>query len=113
IVIAARPSMGKSALVSNIAEHVSSRQELPVAFFSLEMSETELAHRFIASQAKVSSDELRKGRGKADRWPKVLRAVEKLAAAPIFIDDSSDIGVLEMRAKARRLHARHGGLGLI
>ena len=77
------------------------------------MSETELAHRFIASQAKVSSDELRKGRVKADRWPKVLRAVEKLAAAPIFIDDSSDIGVLEMRAKARRLHARHGGLGLI
>jgi replicative DNA helicase len=61
----------------------------------------------------VSSDELRKGRVKADRWPKVLRAVEKLAAAPIFIDDSSDIGVLEMRAKARRLHARHGGLGLI
>jgi replicative DNA helicase len=50
---------------------------------------------------------------KGDRWPKVLRAVEKLAAAPIFIDDSSDIGVLEMRAKARRLHARHGGLGLI
>jgi replicative DNA helicase len=77
------------------------------------MSETELAHRFIASQAKVSSDELRKGRVKADRWPKVLRAVEKLARAPIFIDDSSDISVLEIRAKARRLHSRHGGLGLI
>jgi replicative DNA helicase len=77
------------------------------------MSETELAHRFIASQAKVSSDELRKGRVKADRWPKVLRAVEKLARAPIFIDDSSDISVLEMRAKARRLHAKTGGLGLL
>jgi replicative DNA helicase len=113
IVVAARPSMGKSTLATNIAENAAIDHGLPVALFSLEMSETELAHRFIASQAKVSSDELRKGRVKADRWPKVLRAVEKLAAAPIFIDDSSDIGVLEMRAKARRLHARHDGLGLI
>jgi replicative DNA helicase len=112
-VLAARPSMGKSTLATNIAENAAIEHGKPVALFSLEMSETELAHRFIASQAKVSSDELRKGRVKADRWPKVLRAVEKLAAAPIFIDDSSDIGVLEMRAKARRLHARHGGLGLI
>src|ERR687895_898529 len=113
IVLAARPSMGKSTLATNIAENAAIDHGRPAALFSLEMSETELAHRFIASQAKVSSDELRKGRVKADRWPKVLRAVEKLAAAPIFIDDSSDIGVLEMRAKARRLHARHGGLGLI
>jgi replicative DNA helicase len=113
IVLAARPSMGKSTLATNIAENAAIEHGMPVALFSLEMSETELAHRFIASQAKVSSDELRKGRVKADRWPKVLRAVEKLAASPIFIDDSSDIGVLEMRAKARRLHARHGGLGLI
>jgi replicative DNA helicase len=113
IVLAARPSMGKSTLATNIAENAAIEHGMPVALFSLEMSETELAHRFIASQAKVSSDELRKGRVKADRWPKVLRAVEKLAAAPIFIDDSSDIGVLEMRAKARRLHARNNGLGLI
>ena len=113
IVLAARPSMGKSTLATNIAENAAIEHDKPVALFSLEMSETELAHRFIASQAKVSSDNLRKGLVKADRWPKVLRAVEKLAAAPIFIDDSSDIGVLEMRAKARRLHARHGGLGLI
>jgi replicative DNA helicase len=113
IVLAARPSMGKSTLATNFIENAAIEHKKPVALFSLEMSETELAHRFIASQASVSSDELRKGRVKADRWPKVLRAVEKLAAAPIFIDDSSDIGVLEMRAKARRLHARHGGLGLI
>jgi replicative DNA helicase len=102
-----------STLATNIAENAAIEHGRPVALFSLEMSETELAHRFIASQAKVSSDELRKGRVKADRWPKVLRAVEKLARAPIFIDDSSDISVLEMRAKARRLHSRHGGLGLI
>ena len=112
IVLAARPSMGKSTLATNIAENAAIDHGVPVALFSLEMSETELAHRFIASQAKVSSDELRKGRVRGDRWPKVLNAVEKLASAPIFMDDSSDIGVLEMRAKARRLHARQG-LGLI
>jgi replicative DNA helicase len=114
IVLAARPSMGKSTLATNIVENAAIEHGRPAALFSLEMSETELAHRFIASQAKVSSDELRKGRVKADRWPKVLRAVEKLARAPIYIDDSSDISVLEMRAKARRLHARsENGLGLL
>jgi replicative DNA helicase len=112
IVLAARPSMGKSTLATNIAENAAIDHNRPVALFSLEMSETELAHRFIASQAKISSDELRKGRVKADRWPKVLKAVEKLASSPIFIDDSSDIGILEVRAKARRLHAKHG-LGLL
>jgi replicative DNA helicase len=112
IVLAGRPSMGKSALATNIAENAAVGHGRPVALFSLEMSETELAHRFIASQAKVSSDELRKGRVKGDRWPKVLKAVEKLAKAPLYVDDSSDIGILEIRAKARRLHARHE-LGLI
>jgi replicative DNA helicase len=112
IVLAARPSMGKSTLATNIAENAAIEHDMPVALFSLEMSETELAHRFIASQANVSSDELRKGRVRADRWPKVLKAVEKLARAPIFVDDSSDIGVLEVRAKARRLHMRRP-LGLI
>jgi replicative DNA helicase len=101
-----------STLATNIAENAAIDHGVPVALFSLEMSETELAHRFIASQARVSSDELRKGRVRGDRWPKVLNAVEKLASAPIFLDDSSDIGVLEIRAKARRLHARQG-LGLI
>jgi replicative DNA helicase len=112
VVLAARPSMGKSALATNIAENAAVDAGTPVALFSLEMSETELAHRFIASRARVSSDELRKGRVKADRWPKVNSAASKLADAPIYIDDSSDIGVLELRAKARRLANRHG-LGLI
>src|SRR3954467_10558167 len=113
IILAARPSMGKSALVTNIAENAAIDHSKPVALFSLEMSETELAQRFVASQGRIFGDKLRKGRVPDSEWPKVLRAVEKLAAAPIFIDDSSDIGVLEMRAKARRLHARQGGLGLI
>ena len=106
---AGRPARdGQVRARHNIAENAADRPRQPVALFSLEMSETELAQRFIASQAKVSSDELRKGRVKADRWPKVLKATEKLASAPLYVDDSSDLGVLELRAKARRLHARHG-----
>jgi replicative DNA helicase len=112
VVLAARPAMGKSSLATNFAENAALDHGVPVALFSLEMSETELAHRFLASQARVSSDELRKGRVKADRWPKVNTAAGKLAAAPLFIDDSSDLGVLELRAKARRLAARHG-LGMV
>src|SRR5436309_6314106 len=112
IVLAARPSMGKSALVTNMAENAAVEHEKPVALFSLEMSETELAQRFIASQAKLDGDDLRKGRVKPDRWPKVVKATQKPASAPLFIDDSSDMGILEMRAKARRLHARHE-LGLV
>jgi replicative DNA helicase len=76
------------------------------------MSETELAQRFIASQAKLNGDDLRKGRVRPDRWPKVVKATEKLAASPLYVDDSSDIGILEVRAKARRLHARRE-LGLL
>jgi replicative DNA helicase len=104
--------MGKSAAATNIAEYAAVEAGVPVALFSLEMSETELAHRFLASQARVSSDDLRKGRVRAEKWPKVLKAVEKLARAPIFVDDSSDMSVLELRAKSRRLAARHG-LGLV
>jgi replicative DNA helicase len=101
-----------SALMLNIAEHAAVDHEKPVALFSLEMSETELAQRFIASQAKLNGDDLRKGRVRQDRWPKVVKATERLASAPLFIDDSSDIGIMEMRAKCRRLHSKHE-LGLI
>jgi replicative DNA helicase len=113
VVIAARPSMGKSAIVANIAEHVASRQELPVAFFSLEMSEAELAHRFIASRARISSDRLRRGKVAAKDWPSVVRACNELEQAALWIDDSSDLGLLDLRAKARRLHATEKGLGLV
>jgi replicative DNA helicase len=112
IVLAARPAMGKSALVTNIAQNAAVDHSRPVALFSLEMSETELAQRFIAAEAKLNGDDLRKGRVRPDRWPKVLKATEKLAAAPLFVDDSSDLGVMELRAKARRLHAREN-LGLV
>ena len=112
IVIAARPAMGKSALATCIAENAAVDHGRGVALFSLEMSEGELAQRFIASRAKINGESLRKGRVKAERWPKVLQATEKLARAPLFVDDSSDLGVLELRAKARRLHQRHP-LGLL
>lgn len=117
IIIAARPSMGKSALTTNIAENAA-LAGFPVALFSLEMSQTELAQRFVASQAKIDGDALRKGKVKKDRWPAVLRAAQELSEAPLWIDDSSDINILELRAKARRLHgkslAKHGaGLGLV
>jgi replicative DNA helicase len=113
IIIAARPSMGKSALVANIAENASLKGH-PIALFSLEMSESELAQRFVASQAKIRGEELRRGRVAEDRWQKILTACQTLADAPLWIDDSSDTGVLEVRAKARRLHHQiDGGLGLI
>ncbi len=112
VIIAARPSMGKSALVTNIAENVALDHRKPVALFSLEMSEAELAQRFLASQADVPGDHLRKGRVKASKWSSVVGASKRLAAAPLWVDDSSDVGLLEVRAKARRLHQQHE-LGLI
>ncbi len=89
-----------------------------VALFSLEMSEMELAHRFIASQARIAGDRLRKGRVATRDWPKVVKACNQLESAPLWIDDSSDLGLLELRAKARRLHAQEksrgrDGLGLV
>ena len=116
IIVAARPAMGKSALVANIAENVAVKSNVPVAFFSLEMSEVELAQRFIACRARISGDKLRKGQVSPKDWPKVVRACNELEEAPLWFDDSSDLGILDLRAKARRLHAQEqarGGLGLI
>src|SRR3954465_6146292 len=112
VVIAARPSMGKSALVTNIAENAAIQDGVGVALFSLEMSEAELAQRFIASQAGVRGEELGKGRVDEERWPKIPQACSRLSAAPLFVDDSSDVGMLKIRAKARRLAAQQD-LGLI
>jgi replicative DNA helicase len=101
-----------SALVTNIAENVALDHHRAVALFSLEMSETELAQRFIASQARIKGDDLRKGRVADSKWPKILEASSRLANAPLYVDDSSDIGLLEIRAKSRRLHQREP-LGMI
>ncbi len=92
------------------------KRGMPVAFFSLEMSEVELAQRFIACRARISGDKLRKGQVAQKDWPKVVRACNELEEAPLWFDDSSDLGLLDLRAKARRLHAQTqdaGGLGMV
>ncbi|MBN2256187.1 MAG: replicative DNA helicase [Deltaproteobacteria bacterium] len=112
IIIAGRPSMGKTALAINIAQNASIKEGIPVAIFSLEMSREQLALRMLASEARVDSQRLRKGfLGETD-WPKLTTAAGTLSDAAIFIDDTPGISALEMKAKARRLKAEHG-LGLV
>lgn len=112
IVIAGRPSMGKTAFALNIAQHAAIQERIPVAVFSLEMSKEQLAMRMLSSEARVDSQRLRKGfLGETD-WPKLTTAAGSLSDALIFIDDTPAITALEMKAKARRLKAEHG-LGLI
>ena len=106
--------MGKSALMANFAENAALESNKAVALFSLEMSESELAQRFIASQASIRGDDLRKGKVPASRWPKIVQASNRLAESPLYIDDSSDLSVLDVRAKSRRLAQQNAdGLGLI
>jgi replicative DNA helicase len=114
IVLAARPGMGKSSLAANFAEHAALSGDQAVALFSLEMSEGELAQRFIASQASVKGDDLRKGKVPNSRWAKILAASNRLAASSLFVDDSSDLSVLDLRAKVRRLAQQQAeGLSLV
>ncbi|MFZ6017210.1 MAG: replicative DNA helicase [Nitrospirota bacterium] len=108
VVIGGRPSMGKTAFSLNIAQHVSLELGGPVAIFSLEMAKEQLAFRMLCSEAMVNSNSVRKGFIKKEDWHKLTNAAGKLAGAPIFIDDSSSITALEMRAKARRLKMEHG-----
>ncbi|GAB4409514.1 MAG: replicative DNA helicase [Thermodesulfovibrionales bacterium] len=113
IIIGGRPSMGKTALGLNIAQHVGIEMREPVAIFSLEMSKEQLAMRMLCAEAMVDSNSVRKGFIRKEDWHKLTSAAGKLAEAPIFIDDSSSITVLEMRAKARRLKIEQGGLSLV
>jgi replicative DNA helicase len=118
VILAARPAMGKSALALNIAQNATlgkgteGRGSVPVALFSLEMSQVEIAHRMLGAEAKISGDALRKGQVKSE-WRRVLMASEKLSKAPLWIDDSSDLGIHELRAKVRRLKGRQPDLGLV
>jgi replicative DNA helicase len=106
IVIAARPSMGKTALAMNIAEHVAINEKLPVGVFSLEMSSQQLVQRLLCSRARVNLQKVRDGfLGERD-FPSLTAAASKLAEAKIFIDDTASLSILELRAKARRLKAQ-------
>jgi len=113
VIIAARPSMGKTAFAMNIAENAAIEDQKTVAVFSLEMSKEALLQRMLCSVAKVDSHRFRTGSLWQDDTRKVQRAMEKLAQAPIFIDDTPGIAVGEMRAKARRLKQSKGALDLI
>ncbi|GHT55269.1 replicative DNA helicase [Endomicrobiia bacterium] len=103
IILAARPSMGKTALALNITEHVAIKEKKPVAIFSLEMTQETLMSRFLASLARVNATKLRSGRYSPADWPRLTTAASKIAEAPIFIDDDSNISVIELRTRARKL----------
>lgn len=109
VVIAARPSMGKTALSLAVTRNAALHPEKPtgVAYFSLEMSAQQLAQRLLTSEARVDAQAARTGRLHDDDWPKLARAAGKLSAANIFIDDTPGLGILELRAKCRRLKAEH------
>ena len=113
IIIGGRPGMGKTAFSLNIAQHVGIEMGEPVAFFSLEMSKEQVAMRLLSSLAMVNSVALRKGFITKKDWEKLTDAAVRLSEAPIYIDDSSQISVLEIRAKARRLKMEKGRLSLI
>lgn len=107
ILIAARPSMGKTAFTLNIAAHVATREKKAVAFFSLEMSKEQLVQRLLCAEAAIDSQRLRIGELEDRDWGKLINAADRLSSAPIFIDDTAGITVMEMRSKARRLKIEH------
>ncbi len=112
IILAGRPSMGKTALAMNIVQNAAIFHKIPVAVFSLEMSKEQLGMRMLCSVSRVDSQDLRTGFIRDPDWPKLARATGILSDAPIFIDDTPAISVLEMRAKSRRLKAEHD-IGLV
>jgi replicative DNA helicase len=112
VILAARPSMGKTTLALNIAHHVAVKEGVPVGFFSLEMGKEQLIDRLLASESGIDSWRLRNGRLEDSDFPKINDAMAVLSEAPIFIDDSPSTNVMEMRTKARRLQTEHD-LGLI
>ncbi len=112
IIVAARPSMGKTSLALNVAAHAAINESIPVVIFSLEMSREQLAMRLLSAEAKVDGQRLRRGQLVDEDWKRLSYGLGRLSEAPIFIDDSPSLTALEIRAKARRLKVEHG-LGLV
>jgi len=113
VVLAARPSMGKTALAINIAEHVALNAELPVAVFSMEMSAAQLAVRVVGSIGRIDQGHLRTGRLTDEEWPRLTEAIERLRKVSLHIDETPGLTPSELRANARRLARQYGQLGLI
>jgi replicative DNA helicase len=112
VIVAARPSMGKTAFTLNVAQHAAIEHQVPVAFFSLEMSKESLVQRMLTAEARIDAQRLRKGMLRDDDFPRLARAAGILSSAPVWIDDTPGITLLEMRSKARRLKAE-SGIGLV
>ena len=113
IIVAGRPSMGKTAIALNMAEHVAVDNSLPVAIFSMEMSATQLAMRMLGSIARVDQHKMRTGRLADEEWGRLSTAMERLHNAPMFIDEGAALNALELRSRARRMRRQAGKLGLI
>jgi replicative DNA helicase len=113
VIVGARPAMGKTAFALNVATNVAQKSGLPVLIFSLEMSHSELTMRILSSEAGVESSKLRTGNLSVSEWTLINNAIGRLDQQLIFLDDNPRVTVMEIRAKARRLQARYGGLGLI
>jgi replicative DNA helicase len=113
VIVAGRPSMGKSALAVNIGEHVALQLKLPVLIFSMEMGAHQLALRMIASVGRLQSQNLRTGRLQADDWNKLSAALGRLNEAPILIDETPALTVMEVRSRTRRVAKQYGKLGLV
>lgn len=113
VIVAGRPSMGKTAFAINIAENVALETNLPVAIFSMEMPSTQLAMRMIGSVGRLDQHRMRTGRLEDEDWEKLTTALGKLNEAPVFIDEGSGLTSFDVRARARRLHRQCGKLGLI
>ena len=113
IIVAGRPSMGKTSLVMNMAEHAAIQHRKPVLVFSMEMPADSLAMRMISSLGRVEQSRIRTGKLHEEDWPRLTSAVHMLSEAPLFIDDSPSLSPVEVRTRARRLVKEHGGLGLI
>ncbi len=112
VILAARPSMGKSGLGLCMAANLGVRHQIPVALFTLEMSKSEVTQRMMCSEAKVESQRLRTGRLAPDDWPRLTAACDRLMKAPIYVDDAGSTSIMELRSKARRLKSREPALGL-
>jgi replicative DNA helicase len=105
--------MGKTALALGMAAHAAMEGRVPVLYFSLEMSHSELTQRLLCSEARVDSSRIRNGKLLESDWPKISHAIGRLGEAPLYIDDNPNLTIMEVRAKARRLKSRLGNLGLV